>query len=143
MWKLPGLKPSEDYPKTKIAEIDKLFAENAKLKAREDQYNKMIADGDKLFGEKSYEGAKGLFTQASQLKTEEKYPKIRSLRLIRSLLILPVRKALDDKYKGIIANADKLLVAKTLRSGPDRVFQCRCQSNRQEQYPQRQDRRDR
>ncbi|MCX6251108.1 MAG: hypothetical protein NTX61_10195 [Bacteroidetes bacterium] len=108
-----GLKPAEEYPKTKISEIDKVFAENAKLKAREDQYNKLINDGDKLFGEKSYETAKSQYSQASQIKTEEQYPKDKIAEIEKILAGIAGQKAMEEKYKGIIANADKLFAAKT------------------------------
>ena len=108
-----AIKPAEQYPKQKIAEIDKTLADLAKLKALDDQYSSTIASGDKLLGEKSYEAAKTQYQSASTLKPAEKYPRDKIAEIDLALANLAKQKALEDQYQAIIKDADKLLAAKT------------------------------
>jgi tetratricopeptide (TPR) repeat protein len=107
------LKPEEKYPKDRIAEIDLAMTDLAKQKALDDQYTAAIAKADKLFAAKTWEQAKTDYTTASALKPNETYPKDKILEIEKIVADLAKQKALDDQYAGIIANADKLLLAKT------------------------------
>jgi tetratricopeptide (TPR) repeat protein len=64
------LKPEEEYPKGKIAEIKKIFA---KIKAQ--KYKAEIKKADDLFSKKSYNEAKTVYLKASEMKPKEQYPK--------------------------------------------------------------------
>jgi len=108
-----GLKPAEQYPKEKIGEIDKALAELARLKDIDDRYAATIANGDKLLLQKSYAPARTEFVNASAIKPQESYPKDKITEIDGILAAIAAAKALDDKYAGIIAGADKLLAAKT------------------------------
>lgn len=85
-----GLKPYEAVPPAKIAEIDKLIADQeetarlaameeaqrlAKEKADKEQYARAIAAGDKAFGEKQYQIARVQYTTALTALPNERYPK--------------------------------------------------------------------
>jgi len=107
------IKPSEQYPKDKIAGIDKALAELASIRDRDEKYAASIANADKLLTQKSYTPARNEYVNASSLKPQEGYPKEKISEIDKILSDLASAKALDDKYAGIIANADKLLVAKT------------------------------
>jgi tetratricopeptide (TPR) repeat protein len=107
------LKPEEKYPQDRIAEIDLALSDLAKQKALDDQYNAAIAKADQSFAAKTWEQAKTDYTAASALKPNETYPKDKILEIDKILADLARQKALDDQYNGIIANADKLLLAKT------------------------------
>ncbi len=91
-----GLKPSEEYPTNKIAEIDAIIAEQAAAlaaeeaekqaaKQRETNYARLISEGDANFSKSAYSAAKGSFTQALKIKPDETYPK-EQLRLIEAEL---------------------------------------------------------
>lgn len=74
-----GLKPSEQYPKTKLSEIDKILAglaaKEAAEKAAGEKYNTALAKADKAFGAKDYTTAKTGYNEASGIKPSEQYPK--------------------------------------------------------------------
>lgn len=108
-----NIKPAEQYPKDKIAEIDRAIGEIAAKKALEEQYKVTIASADKFLTEKSYDQAKGAYQLAGSLKPEEKYPAVK-VQLIDSLLAqISRQKALEEEYSTTIINADKLLLAKS------------------------------
>lgn len=74
-----GLKASEQYPKTKISEIDKILGEmaakDAAEKALNEKYNASLAKADKAFSSKDYSGARTSYSEASGLKPNEPLPK--------------------------------------------------------------------
>jgi len=107
------LKPEEKYPKDRIAEIDLALTDLAKQKALDDQYDAAIAKADRSFGAKTWEQAKTDYTSASTLKSNEAYPKDKILEIEKIVADLAKQKALDDQFTWIIANADKLLLAKS------------------------------
>jgi len=69
------IKPTEIYPKNKIAEIDKIIAEEKYKTDVEEKYSALIEKADKSFELKSYISAKTDYREALQYKSEEKYPK--------------------------------------------------------------------
>ena len=97
-----GIKPNEAYPKTKIAEIDKILAEQLRLRNEKDkldaQYNQLIANADVQLSQKKYNEAKNSYTQASLLKPEQTYPK-EKLSDIDDILetLAAMQKAYDQK----------------------------------------------
>jgi tetratricopeptide (TPR) repeat protein len=107
------LKPEEKYPKDRIAEIDLALADLAKQKALDDQYNATITKADKLLQDKSYEEAKTEYTNAGNLKPAEQYPRDKIAEILKTLDDIAKQKVTDQKYQAAIANADKLLDAKT------------------------------
>ena len=109
--KASGLKPSEQYPKTKLAEIDKALADAARLKAIDDQYNAAISGADRLLQEKSYDQAKTAYLDAGKVKPAEQYPRDK-VREISDILAEIVRqKVLDEQYKASVSKADQFLAA--------------------------------
>ncbi|MBL4594283.1 MAG: carboxypeptidase regulatory-like domain-containing protein [Flavobacteriales bacterium] len=70
-----ALKDQEQYPKDKLSEIEGLLASLAKQKELDEQYQKLITSADKLLEDKNYEVAKGKYTEALGIKSEEQYPK--------------------------------------------------------------------
>jgi len=81
-----GLKPAEQYPKDKIAAIDKAIADEAAAKAKADadakakaeleaKYLAAIKKGDDAFAAKNYTNARGGYTEALGVKPNEQYPK--------------------------------------------------------------------
>jgi len=111
--KAGGLKPAEQYPKTKIAEIDKELGDQARRKAIDDQYKSAISVADKFFGEKDYDQARTAYTNAGKIKPSEQYPKDKLAEITTILAELAKQKALDDQYKSIIARGDQLLASKS------------------------------
>jgi hypothetical protein len=129
------LKAAEAYPKTKLAEIDKILADlaakdaaekdkQAKEKELNDKYNAAVAKGDKAFAAQTYDAAKSGYNEALGLKPAEQYPKDKIGEIDKILADLAAKNAaekdklakekeLNDKYNAAIAKADKALAAKT------------------------------
>ena len=62
------LKPGEEYPKTRIAEIDQVIASIAEAKAKDVQYKSAIDKADKLLAAKTYDMAKTEYQNALLIK---------------------------------------------------------------------------
>ncbi len=109
-----NLKPAEQYPKDKIAEIDQITGEIAAKKALDEQYAKVIANADKLLVEKNYDQARAGYQNALTLKPEEAYPKNRITEIDQALSEIVKKQAVDDEFRLLIMAADKLLAGKSL-----------------------------
>ena len=108
-----GLKPTEKYPKDKLAEIEKLLASSAAEKELNAKYTALIDKADASFGTKEYEKAKGIYNEALGLKPAEKYPKDKIAAIDKLMADLAAKekadKELNEKYAALIAKADKAL----------------------------------
>jgi len=94
-------KPNESYPKTKIAEIDKIISYEAKIKTANSE-----------FAAKNYNQALTNYEAASNLKPTEQYPKDK-IAEIKALLAASQSATNDDrKYMEALARADKALTSK-------------------------------
>lgn len=103
-----ALKPTEAYPKDKMAEIDGILAAQAET---EKKYQEAIAAGDKAYAAKDFSTAKEAYTTASQVKAEEKYPKDQ-LAAIGTILVK--MEANQAKYDEAVKNGDEALAANDL-----------------------------
>jgi len=101
------LKSSEIYPKSRIAEIDKILAEIAQSNAMEARYTGLLTDADRLFNERSYEKSKSLYQEALLIKPGEAYPTGKISEIDQALRLLADQKALEEKYRSLIRNADQ------------------------------------
>ena len=119
-----GFKPTEKYPKDKIAEIDKALADLtadkdklAQQKALEAKYAAAIVKGDKALAAKTYDAAKAAYNEALGAKPSEQYPKDKLAEIEKILAALANKNAsekeLNDKYNAAIAKADAALKTKT------------------------------
>jgi len=106
------LKPEEEYPKTKIADIDLALQDLARQEELEKGYRQEIETGDRLFTEKSWDPAIAAYKRASGLKPNEEYP-TQKINEIDSIIQEIARLiALDKEYLGAITNGEKLLAGK-------------------------------
>jgi hypothetical protein len=110
-----GVKPVEQYPKTKLAEIDKLLGELAnkaaadkdrlaREKALNEKYAATIAKADAAFSAKQYGPSKAAYNEAIGIKSSEQYPKDRITEIDK--LLAAADKELEQKYKTVLAKAD-------------------------------------
>ena len=136
------LRPDDWYPKDMIKEIDELLAENsqtiAAAKAKDDSYKAAISKADGLLASKKYADAKSAYSEASNIKSEESYPKTKITEIDKTLADIAkadadakakadadakaladakakeaaAAKAKDDSYKAAISKADGLLASK-------------------------------
>ena len=136
------IKPEEQYPKDKLAEIEGILAElaqkEAEEKAKNEQYQKLITEADELLTAKKYDEAKGKYQSASDLKAEEQYPKDK-LKEIEGLLADLAQKEAEEKakneqYQKFITEADGLLTAKKYDEAKGK-YQLASDLKEEEQYP--------
>ncbi|PXX94057.1 hypothetical protein DF185_23110, partial [Marinifilum breve] len=118
-----ALKAEEEYPKSLIAKIDELLAEQqrqaeeaarlaAEKKALDEKYASLITLADSQFKTKEYTSAKTSYTEALALKLEEEYPKLQIAKIDEILAeqqrqaeeaarLAAEKKALDEKYASL------------------------------------------
>ena len=100
------LKPTENYPKSKLNEIDAWFANQQK--AFESNYAQMLLEADQLFEEKEYARAKEKYAFALETKPDDNYPKDQ-LAAIETIFVLQAEENKKDAAYGLlIAEADRL-----------------------------------
>ncbi len=111
-----SIKPSENYPKEKIAEIDKLLTELANKKSKEEQYNNFISEADVLYNNKNFPLAKTKYQAASELMPDKQYPIDRISEIDKYLTELAKQnaasKAQNDLYNATITKADNYYQSK-------------------------------
>lgn len=125
------LKSAEQYPKTKIAEIDKILADIAAKENSEKElaakYTSAISKGDKALAAKDYASSKAAFNEALSYKSSEQYPKDKIIEIEKILADLAAKdaaekdrlakeKALNDKYNAAIAKGDAAFAKKDFTS---------------------------
>jgi cytochrome c-type biogenesis protein CcmH/NrfG len=117
------IKPTEQYPKTKLAEIDKLIADKAakekaeaEAKAKEEQYKAAVAKGDAALAKQSFDEAKAAYNQALTIKPTETYPKTKLAEIDKLIADKAAKekaeaeaKAKDEQYKAAVAKGDAAL----------------------------------
>ncbi|MBN8703443.1 MAG: hypothetical protein J0M08_10280 [Bacteroidetes bacterium] len=110
-----AIKEKEEYPKNKIAEIEKIIAEREAAKELEKKYYNTILKADNSFAEQSYTNAIQLYNEALELKRAEKYPKDKIVEIEKILAEQEKQrkqKEIDDAYKAQITQANAAFEAK-------------------------------
>ena len=96
------IKPSELYPQQQIIEIK---AETANQQRKEAKYTAAIKTGDQMFAGKEYRIALSAYTEAAEIKKNEKYPQD---QIAKINTIIADTHSSDDNYAIAIAEGDKL-----------------------------------
>ncbi len=94
-------KPAENYPKTKIAEIDNIIAYDTKIR---------IANSE--LGSKLYEQALADYQAASTFKPKEQYPKDKIAEIQALLAAKSEEGDINKQYRDAIAKADNAMSSK-------------------------------
>jgi len=137
-----GIKSEEQYPKEKLTEIDGILADLAKAdadaKQKEADYLAAIDNGDKAFAVKNYELAQQSYQSASDIKSEEAYPKGKLTEITALLAALAKdeadKKAKDENYQSLITAGDQLLAAKDYENAKAKYTEA-SGVKAEEQYP--------
>lgn len=126
------LKPSEKYPKDRIAEADAKAAEKArkadeerKRQELEARYAALIEKADKSYGKEEWSAALNDYKDALKLKPEESHPRTRISAIEQRMdaaaqakaeeeRLLRERQERDKRYHDLITAADKAFGAKDL-----------------------------
>ncbi len=96
-----GIKPEENYPKTKIAETEKIINERNTRKLAYDLANK---NGDQSLLEKKYDIALTYYSNALALMPGEVYP---AKKIEEINIIVEQAQTLDENYRKSVAEADQ------------------------------------
>ncbi|MES2628778.1 MAG: hypothetical protein V4616_07395 [Bacteroidota bacterium] len=107
-----ALKPTEQYPKDKIAEANAKLAELKKEQAEDAQYKTLITKADADFTAMSFEGALKGYEGALALKPTEQYPKDRIETTKIRIDELNAARLKDKTYKDAVALGDASFTAK-------------------------------
>jgi len=106
--------PSEEYPKNKITEIDKIIEDNKLAEAEKQRietgYSNAITAADASFNTQNYAEAKTSYQNALGFKPTETYPGTK-LQEIEDILV-KARKEKETGYNRAIASADSYLFQK-------------------------------
>jgi len=101
------LKPNETYPKTKLEEIDGIYAQRrAKM---EEQYASIIANADNLFEEKKFNESQEKYNLALSIRPDDQYPKDRLVEIETQLNLIAEQQRIDEKFNMIMAAASSLV----------------------------------
>ncbi len=105
-----SIKPNEQYPKDKIAEIDRLVADSA---AKKSQYNAAITKADKLYKDQKWTEAEAAYREALAVFPTEQYPQDRINDITNRLLAMKnaeeQQRARDKAYADAVRKGDSLL----------------------------------
>ncbi len=111
-----AIKPIETYPKSKIKELEGIFIQQEKEKAKKEKdYQAIITLADRLLEKKDYATAQAEYKKATQVKSDDTYPK-KQLEKIDELLAQQKAEIQqnEQQYQAAINKADNYLVANKL-----------------------------
>jgi len=123
-----ALKSHEEYPKTKVAEIEKIIADNLK---KDEEYKAAIAEADNLFNSKEYEKSKSSYNKALAVKPNEEYPK---KKIAEADQLMASQKKIEEDYKNAITAGDAAFSAKDYQKAQT-SFQLASSIKTEEKYP--------
>lgn len=104
-----GLKPTEQHPINRLAEIDKKIAEKNAANEKKQKYDEAIAAADQLFTEEKYEEAKVKYTEAKLLMPNELYPPDRIRECDSKILEKAKEKEKADKIAKLLSEGQVLM----------------------------------
>ncbi len=102
------VKPDDEYPKTKLLEIEQqlvLLAQKEKLNA---SYQELIAEADNLYQNGHYDLAVKKYTEAQAVKSTEGYPEQRIGEIRQLLMDAEKQREIEEKYSTQIILAARL-----------------------------------
>ena len=105
------IKPNETLPKTKIAEANKLKADQSAAETRA-KYDDVIKEADALLKSSEFDQAKAKYEEASAIFTHEIYPKTK-IKECDELKVSAQKAELKAQYDALVKEADDLLKAKS------------------------------
>jgi tetratricopeptide (TPR) repeat protein len=106
------IKSNEQYPKDKIAEIEKLKNESAQNDALNSNYQKLMTEAENLRLKELFTEAISKYREALTLKPDEKLPQQRIDEINQLMAKIKNDQAAQNQYNQFIAEADKLLTEK-------------------------------
>lgn len=100
------LRPSEQYPKDKLAEIEKKLNEQKEKEELKKKYDDAVAEGDRLFDAEDYEGAKTKYEEALAIESASTYVKGRVAICDEKLAAAKAEKERLEKIAKLLAQGN-------------------------------------
>ena len=97
-----GMRPNDEYPVKKIAEIEKILADNAANAEKEKEYSYLIAQADNEFESENWEAARGVYNKALAI-IDKQYPKDQISKIDDKI---NEGKNKEEAYSQLISKAD-------------------------------------
>ncbi|MCB0477938.1 MAG: hypothetical protein KDC84_07235 [Crocinitomicaceae bacterium] len=104
------VKPGEAYPGQKIQEIEQILLKEAANNKLEGQYQAFIKEADAFFNQEKWTEAKSKYTDALEIKKDEKYPKERIDLIAQKIAEAEAAKKKQEEYNKVIKVADDMFV---------------------------------
>lgn len=102
------LKPSEQHPITRLADIDKKLNEQNAEKEKKQKYDDAVAAADALFGEEKWEEAKAKYNEALTFESSATYPLSRIKDCEAKLLAIAKDKEKADKIAKLLSEGESM-----------------------------------
>jgi tetratricopeptide (TPR) repeat protein len=96
------VKPDDEYPASKIMEIENILESVAAEEKANQQYNTIIQQADKLYSAGNYDLAITKYREAQALKSIENYPQSKIDAITNILANAAKQKQIDDKYNELV-----------------------------------------
>ncbi len=106
------LKPSEQYPKTKLAELDAMIKQQEDVVANKKKYEDAVAAADKLFTEEKWEESKTKYKEALAIESAATYVSGRIKLIDEKLEKLKADKENEAKITKLLGEASAAQLAK-------------------------------
>lgn len=106
------LKPSEQYPKDKLKEIDDKMKAQEEQEAKKKQYDDAIAAGDGFFDAESYESAKEKYEEALAIENSSTYAKGRIEECTKRINEAKAAKELEEKIANLLKEGNDAIPPK-------------------------------
>ena len=103
-----SLKPDEDYPVTRIAEIEVVIANAAQQKEIDENFAKQIALAQRLFSENNLTDSRNTYVVAAEIKPLEDLPKTEIAKIDSILQQREIQRNIDIQYQASINEGDSL-----------------------------------
>ena len=132
-----ALLPKEEYPKTKIAEIDSNLAQLADAAKKEAAFEELLAKGDSEMGAEKYDAAIGFFEQATELLPDNQSAKTKLAAARQALAQQQEAEMKEKNYVETLAEADAYFKSEDLVSAKTK-YQAALELKPKETYPQTQ-----
>lgn len=119
--KAASLKPSESYPKNRVAKISGMTISVAAMATTQsDGYDKTVREADGLLGAQEYAKARLVYMKAANMRPKEQYPKDKIEEIDG---IVGKIEADQAEYNRLIAAADRMMESEDFDMARDRYSQ--------------------
>lgn len=107
-----GIKPQEQLPKDKVAEIEQLLADAEKAAQLEADYNAFMTEGDALEGNKDYTAAVDRYNKALEIKPNDPSATAKIEAINKIIAEENAAKAKKEEFDKLVATAEEAFNAK-------------------------------